>query len=1175
MGSWIGFGAHRLQPDPEATREERILRSREMLARVLNVRTLVAFLGSGCSAPLGYPTWREFAQVAVELTLRDLQERSGSAVDQRQLRRFLKFQQRLETPHQQEARELMFYLGACQKAFASRPSWDNPYHSYLRETFRLRFPEPAARHNPYRTLLELPISRFVTTNYDCEIERALSTTKEMPLAEFGLQEDGNPQPLPRRSRSFTQKPEHIDQLALFSLAGVDDAQDMVFHCHGRFDDVDSIVASEADYQRWYFDNRQEGGFAFQQTIDILFGSNAILFVGYGLGDEDLLRPLRLFSAATSALRKQFRPLFALMPEAAEGEDWDFHEYLFERYGLNVLPYTVSAAASPEERGKQLCAELLRLKDDRCSWREAWFEKPLIRKVKVDTAPPKPYRHYGLDIQRQETLGSARVERMLDRLAAEALAEARILALIGEGGTGKSWHGLKLLEKLRSEGDVFEGFFFWSSYYADDAITGLDRLVGYLDPHGDRGTSRFMRLERCIQRGRYLIVFDGVERLLRESDTQEEGDADDPGVRLFLKLFADPSCKSTLVLTSRLWPRELQEGPAIQRIRIERMRTDDLLETSTFRWFDRKEVSALCSLLEGHTYALLLAARILEQAGRAEAPERMREIQKELADAPPDRRISRMIKYAVAMVDWQSGRIGRPLLESLSVFMSPVPERTLRLCYEWVLETKGRHEVLPFAQLVELLASSRLLFTVHGAAGESEPPAFTVHPTVRSYLFGRHQADPEALPNFTLPGFTSAAAEVYPGTPENVRLVQDIYLRLHGAARRALGEGRRKEARELCRSLFGVVRSRMEANSVPRWCSYQEYIGFGIKLANLAREISPDSWRYREPHESAEIEHEDAPLYADELAWLYNDIGLTLCAEGHMSDAYAVWELGYEINRVIEGSTPVPRYTLQSQLHMAHTFLELGHLSLARHYLDTCDRTNAVVGDRDYAGRILGYRAILVYLQGDLERADSLFQEAFDNLRLRSNQRAESFFLGHRVSLEIELDPARAEISARSSRALAENGQYPDLIAYARMAAGRVHRVRGSLEQATSEYSAALQEAHRLGISRLEAEVLSELSRLALDLGDALVARQRAMEALQLANELRLGLGQTSSMMVLGLATTRTGQRNLGVRYLWHARSLSVQQEFWLRKKEIEEHLQRLGEIQDMPFTPALQPMYWP
>ena len=1175
MRSWLGFGAHRLQPDPEATREERILRSREMLARVLNVRTLVAFLGSGCSAPLGYPTWREFAYGAVALTLRDLQERDAFGADQRRLRRFERFQQRLDSPRPAESRDLMFYLGACQKAFAGRPDEDNPYHRFIRETFRLRSPEPEVRHHPYRTLLELQVDRFVTTNYDCEIERALSQTHEMPLSAFGLREDGNPQPLTPRSRSFTQKPEHANQLTLFALANVDQAQPMVFHCHGRYDDIDSIVASEADYQRWYLDERQEGGFAFQQTLAILFGSNPILFVGYGLGDEDLLHPLRLYSAATPPLSKQFRPLFALLPEQSDGADWDFHEYLFERYGLNVLPYTVSAAASPEERGRRLCEELLCLKDERWSWREAWFQKPLIRKVAVHTAPPKPYRHYGLDVRQQETLGSGRVEKMLDRLKAEALAGARVLALIGEGGTGKSWHGLKLLEKLRNEADGFKGFFFWSSYYADDAVTGLDRLIGYLDPRGDRGTSRFVRLERCIQRDRYLIVFDGVERLLRESDTKDEGDAVDPGLRLFLKLFADPSCKSTLVLTSRLWPRELEEGPAIQRIRIEKMRTDDLLEMSTFRWFDRKEVSALCSLLEGHTYALLLAARILDQAGRAEAPERMREIQKTLADDPPDRRVSRMIRYAIAMMDQQSGKVGRRLLENLSVFLSPVPEQTLRLCYEWVLEREGRKGALPFEPLVDLLTSSRLLFSVHGAAGESEPPAFTVHPTVRSYLFGRHQSDPEALPNFTLSGFTSAAAEVYPGTPENVRLVQDIYLRLHGAARRTLAEGRRTEARELCRSLFGVMRSRMEANSVPRWCSYQEYIGFGIKLANLAREISPDSWQFREPHEAAEIEHEEAPLYADELAWLYNDIGLTLCAEGHMSDAYAVWELGYEINRVIEGSTPVPRYTLQSQLHMAHTFLEMGRLSLARHYLDTCDRTNAVIQDRDYAGRILGYRAILVYLQGDLESSDRLFEEALQSLRTGNNQRAESFFLGHRVSLEVELDLSRAEASARSSRALAENGQYPDLIAYARMAAGRVHRTHRSLEKATLEYNAALQEARRLGISRLEAEVLSELSRLALDLGDALGARQRAMEALRLANELRLGLGQTMSMMVLGLATTRTGQRNVGVQYLRHARNLAVQQEFWLRKKEIEEHLQRLGEVQDPPSAPVLQPMYWP
>jgi hypothetical protein len=124
--------------------------------------------------------------------------------------------------------------------------------------------------------------------------------------------------------------------------------------------------------------------------------------------------------------------------------------------------------------------------------------------------------------------------------------------------------------------------------------------------------------------------------------------------------------------------------------------------------------------------------------------------------------------------------------------------------------------------------------------------------------------------------------------------------------------------------------------------------------------------------------------------------------------------------------------------------------------------------------------------------------------------------------------------------------------------GHWYRVQEKDADALREYNAALSEARRIGIRRLESEALSELARLACDLGDAQIARQRAIEALRIATESALGLRQTHGLVVLGKATIQAGQRELGIAYLRHARRLAYRQEYWLRGSEAEEPLQRLG-----------------
>jgi tetratricopeptide (TPR) repeat protein len=1161
MEERVGFGAHKLELKPGATREDRLRRSRAMLSRALNLRTTVAFAGAGCSVPLGYPTWIEFAKLMVARAIETCQSSSHNygITDSSMLERFhAQLQAGSTKPHQ-----IMFILGESKKVF-ERCDGKKKYYRFLRETFKPR-QRPADALNPYDGLLDLPIRRFITTNYDCEIEKALSRIRKVPKNEFGLHR--KPVDSSDHYRDFTQEHEYNDQLALFALARVVEAENMVFHCHGHYNKPESLIVTEDDYQRWYVGQGSLGGTAFSQTISLLFGSNPLLFVGYGMGDDDLLGTLRMF-AAVDPSRKSSRPLFALLPERVEGEDDDDHRFYYERYGVNVIPYLVP---KDEDRGRALCEALSSVKDTWIDWRNGWLQKPVIRKIDIEPKPPAPYHHYPLISEDMPDFGGERVRGLLEDLRQKAEQGAQLIALVGPGGTGKSWYAQQVMEMVQNKGTRFRGFYFWSSYYADDSLTGIDRALCYLGRKWSKNLSRVERFQECLQEDSYFLVFDGIERFLRETENPEEGSAFEPNTSDFLAAMAHKDNKSTVLLTSRLWPDVFNAKPfrksKISRERIPLFTTADIERVPPFSWFEnREEISALCSLLDGHIYGLVLAARMIMQAGREGAHNCWQRIRRALYDTPPHARTSRMIHESIKAVDERWDGLALKLLERLAVFMKPVRDLTVEICYDAALEGRAVAKPEKVGALIDVLLSSRLLHKVQAKPGKY---AYTVHPIVRGYVYHRiHHASTDLIPNFTLPGYTAGTATVDPGnTKESARVVVDIFNKLHAAAEREIKErGDKKEgqrnARNLCRASFGVVRSRMEAITTPRWSTYDDYLRILIKIGNLAKSISPRVWDYAERHDILSVEGWEGPFYPDELAWLYNEIGLTSYSEGTMLDALALWEQGHEINRVIDSVEEGGRYLFQSLCNLGAAYIHYGNINTAEHYLRQAEQANYNLKDEDHAGRIIGYLGLIQHLRGNLQQADERYEEALKKLKVARNPRAESIFLRHRADLKIQQrDYEMASGLIQTSRSLAEAERYPELIAYSRLSQGHLYRSQKEYPKALREYNSVLDEGQRIGMRRLEAEALTELSRLAYDLGDAQVARQRAIESLRIANDLVLGLRQTHDLVVLGLATIETGQHDLGVAYLLHAKKIADRQEYWLRSNEAEEHLQKYGQAQ--------------
>jgi tetratricopeptide (TPR) repeat protein len=192
----------------------------------------------------------------------------------------------------------------------------------------------------------LGVRRFITTNYDLDIEQMMldrgyrlrlpGRREDIPDNNF-IAESVNA--IEARARDFVFKGERAAHLIDFAVQDGRFALDVV-HLHGRATDGDDIVATEADYQRLYLHNesgRGRGRDLLDGAINLAFRGNALLFVGNGMGEDDLLRPLRHFMSEGPSGRES--DAIALLPDL-KGEQARLEEKatLLRRYGVYTIHF---------------------------------------------------------------------------------------------------------------------------------------------------------------------------------------------------------------------------------------------------------------------------------------------------------------------------------------------------------------------------------------------------------------------------------------------------------------------------------------------------------------------------------------------------------------------------------------------------------------------------------------------------------------------------------------------------------------------------------------------------------------------------------------------------------------------------------------------------------------------
>ncbi|CBS89308.1 protein of unknown function (plasmid) [Azospirillum lipoferum 4B] len=186
--------------------------------------------------------------------------------------------------------------------------------SPIGECGRAAFVEPA--RDPINTLTKrLHIRRFATTNYDLELERYLKDFGFEPKTPSGgALQDGRERvgALGEQARDIALDGVGAADLIGFALSS-DEYVAQVVHLHGRATRDSRIVVTERDYRDIYIDKTHSAE-TYRRGLSILFGGNPVLFLGVGLSEADLLRPLRELLALSSDSNP---PVLALMPAQHE------------------------------------------------------------------------------------------------------------------------------------------------------------------------------------------------------------------------------------------------------------------------------------------------------------------------------------------------------------------------------------------------------------------------------------------------------------------------------------------------------------------------------------------------------------------------------------------------------------------------------------------------------------------------------------------------------------------------------------------------------------------------------------------------------------------------------------------------------------------------------------------
>jgi tetratricopeptide (TPR) repeat protein len=749
------------------------------------------------------------------------------------------------------------------------------------------------------------------------------------------------------------------------------------------------------------------------------------------------------------------------------------------------------------------------------------ERPSARPEGVLPLPPQPYFAHPYALQRNFT-GRARERRQLTEwFTSDAHPVFTYVAIGGMGKSALTWAWLQrdvlglplpgVDEEERAEPTASvpeasrpEGVLWWSFYerestfqkFLDEALTYASS--GRIDPRAIPSIREKMQaLYNLLRQRRFLLVLDGVERILRayaridaayrgdEFERDERGDfrsCTDLNAGTFLQWLASGAVKSKVLLTSRLFPRELNGLAGCRRVHLTAFDPEDAVIFFHAQGVKgtRAEIQAACRPYGYLPLALRLLSGLVVRDKRT----------------PGDIRVARRYPVLPELKGKEQHHIlevaynaldEKKLLSRISAFRSPMTYEVLSVFDTYKSEAEFD------AALDELIDRGLLFF-------DRERGRYDLHPIVRGYAYDR-LADKEGT-HTRLRDYFAAVPE-----PEKVETLDDLapVIELYHHTVRA---GRYDEAQQL-------FHDRLNKPLYYRFGAYQTCI-------ELLRTLFPDG-------------EDRPPRLKDEgaQAWTLNSLSASYAMSGQCRRAALVVEVAVEFAKKLDNKANVAI----GLGNLATQQILLGDLAAAEQSLRREVEIARQIGAGYPESMGLKESGRCLIFAGRFEECGNLLDECSALDTKGADRQALGLIWAYRTLRALLMADARSALeAAHKARELADIERVEADIIRAEWLLGATRCALGHLPRAESHLTEALTRCRRINMVDHEPDILLEMARLrwAQARGDEVTGEESARlhreslklvrEALQIADRCEYRLKQADIHNFLAQVALEKGNR---------------------------------------------------
>ncbi|MCK4736717.1 MAG: DUF4062 domain-containing protein [Methanophagales archaeon] len=723
---------------------------------------------------------------------------------------------------------------------------------------------------------------------------------------------------------------------------------------------------------------------------------------------------------------------------------------------------------------------LLLKKHTCSY----FSTPegLFDKLTLDLKqfPVPPYIAHPYPLQANFT-GREQERKMLkDWLTGDSHPMLSVIAIGGMGKTALAWYWL--MEDIVGSDEQPRKIVWWSFY---DYESGFGRFLkkaieyfsdGAVDWDSLESTRDQMEfLYKILCDNRFLLVLDGVERLLRayynlgspyhgdELKEDERGDfrsCIEPNCGMFLQWLASGKPRTKTLLTSRLYPKELDDLEGCPQKDLTQMDKEDAVEFFHRQGVKgmRAEIEMACDSVGYHPLSLrLLSGMIVHD------PKNPKDIQEwlkyNLILELKGKEEHNILELAYNSLDEKKQRF----ISRLSAFRNPMDYDALSIFNLFGSEEK-------FNDVLIELVDRGMLFR------DEKSNKFDLHPIVRRYCYDRLK-DKEGV-HFVLGDYFA-----YMPAPEKIESVDDLapVIELYHHTVRA---GRYDDAMDL-------FYNRLD---------YELYYEFGgyQTIIELLRALFPDG-------------EDKLPRLKNESAqgWTLNGLANSYALSGKPRKNIKILKSAIELDKKIGGENwkKVGLCNLAQMAQIPIGEFEAAEFNLRRS-IKLCreikDEKYEVTGHTELA-RLLAYRGEFKKSENEL----NLVQKSLDDFVEKGvSTNLISVLRAYKSIRAILMSNAEEALkSARKARELADVYKGESDIIQAEYLLGAAYLMKGNLVEAENHLTEALTRDRKINLVELEPDILLEFAKLRFKQNHKEESLKFADEALQIADRCEYRLKQ--------------------------------------------------------------------